>query len=216
MSLRSWFVVIIIAFVATVGASFLFSHFCWFKRNEHVALWLEGIALVLIFVWDRIEAEGEHQERMEQLEIAKEQATATRLMVESMNREERDRTKIRLFARVWREPRSMISLTVSNLSEFDLWLHEVEVIATEIEGTQPGKLTLGDGVRLAGGETNSHWGLQGALMTLNGNRADSMNAKFYVSVVASGLTEESVTVNSPEYHLTWRNGQPATLTAIGS
>jgi len=62
------------AIFATIGASVIFSRFDWFKRNEHVALWLEGIALVLIFAWDRIDRQGTHKETMAQIEIAKQQS----------------------------------------------------------------------------------------------------------------------------------------------
>jgi hypothetical protein len=43
---------------------------------EWLAIWLEGIALVLIFFWDRIDARSEHQETLAQIAIAKEQAEA--------------------------------------------------------------------------------------------------------------------------------------------
>jgi hypothetical protein len=71
MTRKAWLVVIIIA---TLGATVVFSQFNWFKRNEHVALWLEGIALVLIFAWDRIDAQAEHKETMAQIEIARQQS----------------------------------------------------------------------------------------------------------------------------------------------
>jgi hypothetical protein len=68
--------VVLLIVIATVGATVLFSRFYWFKRNEHVALWLEGIALVLIFFWDRIDARSAHKKTMEQIQIAKQQTDA--------------------------------------------------------------------------------------------------------------------------------------------
>jgi hypothetical protein len=72
ISRKAWFPAV--AILATIGASVILSHFDWFKRNEHVALWLEGIALVLIFAWDRIDRQDAHKETMAQIEIAKQQS----------------------------------------------------------------------------------------------------------------------------------------------
>src|SRR6266516_4883922 len=73
---KAWLVAIIIIIIATVGASVVFGHFSWFKLNEHVALWLEGIALILIFVWDRIDNHRQHRESLAQLEASLEQVEA--------------------------------------------------------------------------------------------------------------------------------------------
>lgn len=53
------------------------SRFSWFQRNEHVAIWLEGVALVLIFGLDLISRKEEHKETMEQLKAATDQAKAS-------------------------------------------------------------------------------------------------------------------------------------------
>ena len=37
----------------------------WLTRYEAVAIWLEGIALALIFVWDRIGARDQIQDSLE-------------------------------------------------------------------------------------------------------------------------------------------------------
>jgi hypothetical protein len=71
MSRTVWLALIVIV---TVGTTITFSHIDWFKRNEHVALWLEGIALILIFAWDRLDAQAEHKETMAQIEIARQQS----------------------------------------------------------------------------------------------------------------------------------------------
>jgi hypothetical protein len=80
-SRRTWLAAIII--VATVGVTILFSRFCWFKRNEHVALWLEGMALIFIFGLDYFnrldeaqEHKSEHEETLEQLRLLRQQAQA--------------------------------------------------------------------------------------------------------------------------------------------
>jgi len=45
----------------------------WVKASDPIALWVEGIALVLIFIWDRIDANRGHQETIAQLKIAQDQ-----------------------------------------------------------------------------------------------------------------------------------------------
>lgn len=80
MSRRKWLAVIALS---TLAATFIFSQFCWFKKNEHVAIWLEGVALVLIFGLDYFnrldEAEEQskrHKENQNQLALLGEQARA--------------------------------------------------------------------------------------------------------------------------------------------
>jgi hypothetical protein len=82
MSRKAWLVVI---FIVTVCVTIIFGHFVWFKNNEHVALWLEGVALVLIFGLDyfnRIdeakEQEKRHKETLQQLELLSQQVTETK------------------------------------------------------------------------------------------------------------------------------------------
>jgi hypothetical protein len=41
----------------------------WLKRNESVALWLEGIALILIFFWDRKDHREDHAEIINQMKV---------------------------------------------------------------------------------------------------------------------------------------------------
>jgi hypothetical protein len=74
MTRTKWLIVICIA---SIAATFLFSHFCWFKRNEHVALWLEGVALVFIFALDYINRLDDSEQLgllRQQVEAAKKQA----------------------------------------------------------------------------------------------------------------------------------------------
>lgn len=44
---------------------------------QAVAIWLEGIALVLIFVWDRFDARAAHDQATKQLSVAQDQVEAT-------------------------------------------------------------------------------------------------------------------------------------------
>ncbi len=45
----------------------------WLTRYEAVAVWLEGLALVAIFVWDRLDARATHEQTLEQLKLAQAQ-----------------------------------------------------------------------------------------------------------------------------------------------
>jgi hypothetical protein len=60
--------------IASIAATFLFSHSCWFKRNEHVAIWLEGVALVFIFALDYIN----RLDDSEQLGLLRQQVAAAK------------------------------------------------------------------------------------------------------------------------------------------
>lgn len=48
----------------------------WLRNYESVAIWLEGIALILIFVWDRIDSRQQHRETLAQLNVSQAQADA--------------------------------------------------------------------------------------------------------------------------------------------
>jgi len=81
MTRTNWLIVICII---SVLAALIFSHSSWFQQNEHVAVWLEGVALIVIFALDYInrlddseEHERQHQEMLEQLQAAKKQADAS-------------------------------------------------------------------------------------------------------------------------------------------
>jgi hypothetical protein len=55
----------------------------WLSTHEYVAIWLEGIALVAIFIWDRLDARADHQQMLAQLKIAQDQAAATKIAAEA-------------------------------------------------------------------------------------------------------------------------------------
>ncbi len=48
----------------------------WLTKYESLAIWLEGVALVLIFVWDRIDSRQQHRETLAQLSVSQAQANA--------------------------------------------------------------------------------------------------------------------------------------------
>lgn len=54
----------------------------WLKCHEYLAIWLEGIALVLIFVWDRIDSRSQHRETLQQLAISEKTANAAKMSAE--------------------------------------------------------------------------------------------------------------------------------------
>jgi hypothetical protein len=47
--------------------------FSFLKNNEWIALWVEGLALVAIFIWDRRDAKNQHKETLKQIELAQDQ-----------------------------------------------------------------------------------------------------------------------------------------------
>jgi hypothetical protein len=61
----------------------------WLSAHEWLAIWLEGIALVAIFIWDRIDSSVSHKQTLEQLEITRQQAEAARNMAQSVLNSER-------------------------------------------------------------------------------------------------------------------------------
>ncbi len=68
----------------------------WLNKYESIAIWLEGIALVAIFVWDRLDSRKQHEETLAQLRVAQRQvdaslenANAAKLAAESVINAER-------------------------------------------------------------------------------------------------------------------------------
>lgn len=45
----------------------------WLRTHEFIAIWLEGIALLLIFVWDRLDRRKQHRETLAQLGVSQKQ-----------------------------------------------------------------------------------------------------------------------------------------------
>jgi hypothetical protein len=82
-----WIVVICLV---SLLATYAFSYFKWFKDNEYVALWLEGVALVFIFGLDYVnrlddtqEQAKQHAETLAQLGLLKDQAEAAKTQATS-------------------------------------------------------------------------------------------------------------------------------------
>jgi len=58
----------------------------WLKTYDFIAIWLEGIALVAIFVWDRLDSRKQHEETLAQMEIMGNQARATETAANAANK----------------------------------------------------------------------------------------------------------------------------------
>jgi hypothetical protein len=58
----------------------------WFKTYESIAIWLEGIALLAIFIWDRIDSHQQHKQTLAQMEIMRNQALATETAANAANK----------------------------------------------------------------------------------------------------------------------------------
>lgn len=48
----------------------------WLRAHEFIAIWLAGIALILIFVWDRLDSRKQHREILAQLGVSQKQVEA--------------------------------------------------------------------------------------------------------------------------------------------
>jgi hypothetical protein len=126
---------------------------------------------------------------------------------------EKKLTKIRLYARAHADG-PKVQLLVSNLSEFDLWINQVELIVTEGGRTSPATRTLGGARRISRGHAEDGYNLQGALISINGDRTDRLRMKFHIKVVVTGVDDGSVTVKSPDYDLTLEHGGPPELNVL--
>jgi hypothetical protein len=63
--------------------------FSFLKNNEWIALWVEGLALVAIFYWDRKDAKVDHEETLEQITLARQQIAIGQKQVEASHNAER-------------------------------------------------------------------------------------------------------------------------------
>jgi hypothetical protein len=114
---------------------------------------------------------------------------------------EKKLTKIRLYARVHKESPG-IGLHISNLSSFVLWLNQVLLIITHINGVavQPAKEHILGGARgLAKGESRTGFLLYGTLMRENNNQASGLDVSFEVKVTVTGVDDAAETKYSPTY-----------------
>jgi hypothetical protein len=122
-------------------------------------------------------------------------------------------TKIRLYVRA-HLTKDGLQLLVSNLSEFDLWINQVEVIVTEGAGVKPHNRTILGATRISRGKMEDGYLLYGALVSINDNRTDRFNMKFHVKVVVTGVEDDPITINSPEYHFTSEQGKTTDLEVV--
>ena len=53
--------------------AFLSAMTSWLETHEFVAIWLEGIALVAIFIWHRIDSHHQHKETLAQMDVTQRQ-----------------------------------------------------------------------------------------------------------------------------------------------
>ena len=58
----------------------------WLDSHQYLALWLEGIALLVIFIWDRIDASQQLKQTLAQMEIMRNQARATETAANAANK----------------------------------------------------------------------------------------------------------------------------------
>ncbi|SRR5229473_3863779 len=56
----------------------LLTIFPWLDSHQYLALWLEGIALLAIFIWDRWDSHQQHQETLKQMKIMESHAIAAK------------------------------------------------------------------------------------------------------------------------------------------
>jgi hypothetical protein len=127
------------------------------------------------------------------------QQKAIELQVE-IHQLEKKLARVRLYARV-HPTGDKVELLVSNLSEFDLWINQVELIVTEGGKVKPTTRTIGGAKRISRGYAEDGYSLYGTLLSINGNRPDNLSMKFHVKVVAMGVEDDPVTIYSPEYHV---------------
>jgi|SRR5580704_16357327 hypothetical protein len=126
---------------------------------------------------------------------------------------EKKLARVRLYARV-HPTGDKVQLLVSNLSEFDLWINQVEVVVTDGGKVEPTARTIGGANRISHGHAEDGYSLYGTLLSINGNRPDRLNMKFHVRVVAMGVEDDPVTIRSPEYHVKLRPGETPELETL--
>ena len=58
----------------------------WFKLSDSVALWLEGLALLAIFFWDRKDHKEDHKETIDQMKIMSRNAVAAEIAANAVKK----------------------------------------------------------------------------------------------------------------------------------
>lgn len=109
-------------------------------------------------------------------------------------------SKVRLYVNV-REVGTGLRLLVSNLSGFDLWISQIEVVVTKnaYRASEQRVIPGSEDTLVARSQTRIDYLLDGTLAAANDNRSDRFNMQFYVRVKATGVADEPVFVDSPPY-----------------
>jgi hypothetical protein len=115
-----------------------------------------------------------------------------------------------LYVRAIRNIGDPVRLSISNLSDYDLWIDEVELFVTRC-ASQPGQRIIAKEKHLSRGHTESGVPLQDALIIENGNIADPVDIDFHV-VVRAWARDRIETRESPRYNVAWGPNHPASLT----
>jgi hypothetical protein len=126
---------------------------------------------------------------------------------------EKKLTKIRMYARVLADG-PKVQLWVSNLSEFDLWINQVELIVTAGARAGPNTRILGSGSRISRGHTEAGYNLHSELISLNGDRADKLAMKFHIEVRVTGVDDDPAIIKSPDYDVSIEHGGPPELKVL--
>ncbi len=92
-----------------------------------------------------------------------------------------------------------LKLSISNLSNYDLWINEVEVFVTR-SASRPGHRVIATEKHLSRGNTEKGIPLQEALIIENGNIADPFDVDFHVTVKAWARDHIEVR-ESPKYNI---------------
>jgi hypothetical protein len=94
-------------------------------KYEPIAVWLEGIALVAIFIWDRIEGSQQQEETVKQLKLAEEQ-------IKLLTRQQERREKVHPYFELVCDNAALI-VRVVNLGISNFLVSRVNVKAQDIK-----------------------------------------------------------------------------------
>jgi hypothetical protein len=166
-------------------------------------------ALTLSLAYMELKHSGEANEhRARQVELSQEaneyRAKNTELQgkVHALQESiEKKLTKIRVYVNV-QQGQNCPVLSVSNLSEFDVWIEKVHLVVIETGNGTPEPPLIGEQTRISRGNSENGFKLYETLVGANRGSYDSMNLVFYVKVVAVGVTDEAVTIKSSTYRFT--------------
>ncbi len=184
----------------------------WMGHALKLAIEVLGALLAYMELRHSGEA-NKHREKLNSLteEVSESHKEANRLRQEALTLQikanglqeeiERRWSKIRLYARVHPDG-GTLKLFVSNLSEFDLWINNVQLVVSET-----GDCRIGGTNRISKGQTEEDYQLWGNLISMNGNRVDSLDMKFHVKIIVVGVEDAPVFIGSPRYHLKAVNGK---------